>query len=241
MEFHRTMNRDANLKARAFFEEAIALDPEYLSAYPLLANTYLRELLLGPGTDKKKIWGTSMELANKAMSIDESYFGIYTTHSLLFSMARRYDEAIAAAEHAISLDPNNPELYSIHGFALMYAARWDEAIELFEKVLRLDPFPSAFTHLWAGAAYRGAGRYDEAIQACNASVEQQEDFFFGYVCLASVYSLAGRDEEARAAAAEVLRINPGFSVKTLAASLPYKDQEFMAKMAGALRKAGLPE
>jgi len=49
----------------------------------------------------------------------------------------------------------------------------------------------------------------------------------------------GRDKEARAEAAEVLRINPKFSVDSWAKENPYKDQSQKDKMVNALRKAGL--
>ena len=49
----------------------------------------------------------------------------------------------------------------------------------------------------------------------------------------------GREKDARAEAAEVLRINPKFSVDYFAKALPYKDQEVPSKIVDALRKAGL--
>ena len=51
--------------------------------------------------------------------------------------------------------------------------------------------------------------------------------------------MMGREKDARAEAAEVLRINPKFSLASLAKMLPYKDQSETDKVADALRKAGL--
>jgi hypothetical protein len=51
--------------------------------------------------------------------------------------------------------------------------------------------------------------------------------------------MMGREKEARAEAAEVLRINPKFSVDSYAKRLPYKDQSEIDKFINALRKAGL--
>jgi len=66
-----------------------------------------------------------------------------------------------------------------------------------------------------------------------------------YACSAArsynllVPSMMGRKNEARAEAAEVLRINPRFSVDSFAKARPYKDQSEADKVANALRKAGL--
>ncbi len=54
-----------------------------------------------------------------------------------------------------------------------------------------------------------------------------------------VYSLSGRDEEARAEAAEVLRIQPKFTLEKLEKKLTYKREEDREKFLDALRKAGL--
>jgi hypothetical protein len=51
--------------------------------------------------------------------------------------------------------------------------------------------------------------------------------------------MMGREKEARAEAAEVLRINPKFSVEYLAKIRAYKDQSQNDKIADALHKAGL--
>jgi len=51
--------------------------------------------------------------------------------------------------------------------------------------------------------------------------------------------MLGKEKEARAEVAEVLRINPKFSVEYLAKILPYKDRSESDKIVNALRKAGL--
>ena len=47
------------------------------------------------------------------------------------------------------------------------------------------------------------------------------------------------EREASARAAEVVRINPKFSVDSYAKTLPYKNQSETDKLINALRKAGL--
>jgi hypothetical protein len=49
----------------------------------------------------------------------------------------------------------------------------------------------------------------------------------------------GREKEAYAEAAEVLRINPKFSVYNFVKALPYKDQSVIDKIIDTSRKAGL--
>ena len=51
--------------------------------------------------------------------------------------------------------------------------------------------------------------------------------------------MMGRESEARAEAAEVLKLNPKFSVDSFSKTLSYKDQSVTDHFVDALRKAGL--
>ena len=56
--------------------------------------------------------------------------------------------------------------------------------------------------------------------------------------LALVYSELGREEEARAEAAEVLRLNLSFSLEGMRQRLPFKDPAEVERVLADLRKAG---
>jgi len=60
-----------------------------------------------------------------------------------------------------------------------------------------------------------------------------------HLMLAGAYGIMGHEEEARAEAAEVLRIDPSFSVEAFARRLAYKDQKARDDYVSSLRKAGL--
>ena len=66
------------------------------------------------------------------------------------------------------------------------------------------------------------GQYEEAIKWCEKAVRQEPDSLFARLMMTVVYSLSGRDEKARAEAAEVLRIQPKFSLKGFEKRLTYK-------------------
>jgi len=89
-----------------------------------------------------------------------------------------------------------------------------------------------------GGAYRMLGQYEESV-ATNKKVFH----FFGpdhlpaHVGLVLTYTEMGRPEEVRAEVAEVLRIDPNFSVERW--PKPFKSQARRDQMAATLRKAGL--
>jgi hypothetical protein len=60
--------------------------------------------------------------------------------------------------------------------------------------------------------------------------------------LSICYGLLGREQESRAAAAELINLNPNFTIKFHMKSMSvYKNQELVKQEADALRKAGIPE
>jgi adenylate cyclase len=59
--------------------------------------------------------------------------------------------------------------------------------------------------------------------------------------LAAAYAQAGQLEEARKEAAEVLRINPGFTIQSYKRIVVFKDPKDTEHRLDGLRKAGLPE
>ena len=60
-----------------------------------------------------------------------------------------------------------------------------------------------------------------------------------HITLVTLYIYAGREDEARAAAAEILRINPNFSLVKYAEQMPWKEGPRKDRMIKALHQAGL--
>jgi len=94
-----------------------------------------------------------------------------------------------------------------------------------------------FTNL--SSAYSAAGRYEEAIEMAKRGIERTPGNMVSYICLTRALSMAGRYDEARAAAVEVLKINPKFSLERYAKILPLRDQSYVDRTIAALHKAGL--
>jgi Tfp pilus assembly protein PilF len=83
------------------------------------------------------------------------------------------------------------------------------------------------------------GDCKEAIAACDKGLKRQPDHLVSRVIMAAVYGACGREAEARKEAAEVLRINPKFTVESYTRNLPYKNPSDRDRTAQGLRKAGL--
>jgi tetratricopeptide (TPR) repeat protein len=106
---------------------------------------------------------------------------------------------------------------------------------------RLQPeLRAADGHLaGVGTAYAVAGRYAEAQASLQRYLSRYPNTLHIHLMLAVVYSELGQAAEARAEAAEVLRINPKFSLEVHKQRMPIKDPAVLERHIAALRKAGL--
>ena len=120
--------------------------------------------------------------------------------------------------------------------SLTFAGRPEEAIPLFQKAIRLNPLRSSVLHREFGRTLRDSGRFEEAVSEFKKRIQLQPDDINAHAHLAITYSVMGREKEASAEGAEVLRRNPNFS---WAGYNAYKDQSQNDKIVNALRKAGL--
>jgi adenylate cyclase len=231
-------NRDDNAIARQLFEEAIVSDPEFISAYVDLAWTHLADIHLGASKSPKESLGRAAQLAQRAISLDEtSPFALSLLGSIL-AVKRQFEEAIAQGKKAASLSPNHSIVIALLGRSLAYAGRYEEALARFEKAIRLDPIPLNWYINYVGHCYLYMGRYEEALEEFKKVLNRNPNDLTARIRLVAAYSLLGRKEDASAEAAELLRRNPEFSIEKIA-KWPYKNKADLDFMMIALRKAGL--
>jgi adenylate cyclase len=242
LQAHELINRfniESIALGKQLAEEAITLDPEYASAYFALGKTHVLDAWLGSSKSPKASIAKAMELVQKAIVLDDTYAEAHALLGYLFSMTRQHDKAVALGEKAVTLNPNSAESHMRYGKILTFAGRYEESIPELKKAIRLNPIPPNLYLYSLGISYCWTGQYEEAITWCEKAVSREPNSFFARLFMASTYSFAGRDEEARTEAAEALRINPKFSLKKWEKRVTYKNKEDAERGIRALRKAGL--
>jgi adenylate cyclase len=233
------MDKQGSMKAQQLAKEAIALDPNYAYPYSILSTTHLLDLWFDFSESPKESMRLAVEAAQKALALDPSDPRTHVGWANLYVMQREYDKAIASAEQAIALNPGGARhLYAL-AIAMFYSCRFNEAITLHEQAMRLDPFPSSMYFRNLGGAYRSVGRYEEAEKQLKKALELSPNDIFTHLSLAVTYVKLGRNEEAKAEAAEVLRVHPKFSLDYYAKVNPLRCQSVLDDHIACLRKAGL--
>jgi adenylate cyclase len=234
--------KEANGQARQMFEKAIELDPQYAAAYAWLGWIYYQGFFFRWDNDPVQSLERAFELAQRAVVLDDSLPFAHLVLGSVYLFQRQHAHAIAEIERAITLNPSNAANYLGLGTTLVFAGQPEEGIRLIEQGLRLDPrYPVRYLQnlTWA---YRSAGQCEKAIAPLKQVLSITPAFIPSRVNLAVCYIELGREEEARAEAAEVLRLNPSFSVKDAwrKENQPFKDPTpILERLYAAARKAGL--
>jgi len=230
---------EGNIRAKQLAEEAISLDPNYASAYRALGMATVIDIWLGLSKNPQESLKKSIELYKKSIALDDSLAGGHAGLGYALMMARKYDEAIAHAERGLELEPNSADIVYVYANVLLYLGRQEESLSFFQSAIRLNPKPPNTYSRHYAVALRDIGRYEEAIAQLKKAIEREPRDIMSYIVLTSTYSMAGREKEAQAAAAEVLKINPRFSLEQFAKIHPYKDPATKERYIDSLRKAGL--
>ncbi len=240
-EYFYRLTKDDNVRARRMAEQAIALDPGFVWPYVRLGYTHLMDARFGWGKSRKHSIARAEELAQNALALDDSIPMARSLLGYVYFLKRQYKNAITEQERAIALNPNSDRGYYLRGLVQFFAGRPEKTIESIKKAIRLNPVASSFHLQILGAAYASTGRYEEAIAALKKALRRAHNRLFPHLGLAITYSLAGREEEARAAVAEILRLDPKFSLERVSRILSFKNQSDTDRFVDTLRKAGLPE
>jgi adenylate cyclase len=237
--YYERWNIEDNNLARRMIEEAIAMCPENPMTYFNLGWVYHHDYMLGNTKSPRETIEKGIELAQKALAMDDSIADAHGLLCALYLTKREYDKAIAEGERAVALNPGGTSVLVSYAASLAVAGRPEEAIPLFQKAIRLNPFGPSYLYREFGEALRDTGRFEEAVSAYKKAIQLAPDNISAHIHLTTTYIWMGREKEARAEAAEVLRINPKFSVDSHAMMLSFKDQSKNDRVVAALRKAGL--
>jgi adenylate cyclase len=225
--------------AKQLAEEAITLDPNYACAYYILSRAYMMDVWYSSSKSPKQSLAKAIELVRKAIALDNSLAEAYGLLAYLYTMTGQQVKAVTQAEKAVALNPNSADLHYRLGKVLIFVRRWEESISEYKKAIRLNPIPPNYYFWSLGWAYAWAGQYEEGITWGEKAVRQQPDDIFARIMMATVYSFSGKEEEAQAEAAEVMRIDPNFSLEKYAKIVTYKYKDDKERAIEALRKAGL--
>src|SRR5207248_8702440 len=170
-------------KSIDYFQQAIAVDPNYALAYAGVADAYVWLPGYTAGTPRD-CYPKAKAAATKALQLDDTLAEAHTTLALAIWL---YDfdsaQAIREFQRAIELNPNYAIAHQQYGNNTLAAlGRFDDAIVEGKRAVELDPL-SLVINTDAGTNYYYARRYDEAIAQLHKTLEMDPGFYIAHVVL----------------------------------------------------------
>ena len=241
------ISKENNAKAMELFEKAVELDPNYVWAWVRLAWTHSMAAEPGWSQNPSEHFKMLLEISKKVLAMDESDSDVHALSGLAYLWQGEFEKAIIEGEKALVFGPTNAQAHVLLSCSMNAVGRFDDVIRLVKKAMRLHPYYPAYYLQWLGGAYRMAGHYEDALTVYNQLLDRSLKGEFpvvnAHLFLADLYAEIGKEDEARTHAAEVLKIEPEFSLKRIKeiSTYGYTDPALRERRLKALRKAGIPD
>jgi TolB-like protein/tetratricopeptide (TPR) repeat protein len=255
-ERYRQGTPDDLVKAKSFFEQAVALDPNYSQAFSAIAavdwsiniNGWARAIGIYPFQARNR----SRKSLEKAMENPSALsYQISAESSTIFY--RKPDKALEEAELAIASHANDPAGHLAMAAALLEAGSPVEAAKSVRTAMRLDPdYPAYYLNRLAQAQYQ-MGAFQDAVDTLETSAKRNPNDDWTFVYLVAAYGQLGNKEKAQEALekANALRAKVGWGALAVEHGMePEQDSWFtrylfrwfgdLKAVRDGLRKAGVP-
>ncbi len=234
----------ASTEAVQLASEAVRLDPDFAFANALASWCHVWQVANGWSLSPAQARAEGLRLAQCALSLDGDDPGVLTiVGAAEMMLAHNLEAASVHIGKALVLDPNSAWAWLRSGYLHVYRGDAETALEHFSRAERLSPFdPLNFNrYIGIALAHFVAERYQEASEWAEKSLLERPDVPWAYRVLAVAQEYIGNNARARWGLEKMCQDNPGLSVSSVMATLPFAPSEVYSRFADGLRRVGLPE
>lgn len=199
-----------NERAIELFQQAMDLDPDYAlaRAYRGFADV----VAFGYSATPPELLRRAREMAQQAVQMDEQDARCHWLLGLAVGYCGDLKEEELHYRRALALNPNDANVLCTLGLVIAELGRIDEGIDLVREAMRRNPYHPDWYWTDLAIIFYVAHRYEDALEAYKQKSNQGH---WSQARIAACYAKLGRMDEARATAAEVLRLKPDFTISSL--------------------------
>jgi adenylate cyclase len=241
-DLHGRTTAADTLAAREILDRAIAMDPDYASAYAWQAYTVQRGFTFDWGEPRgRAALDLALRLANRAVTLEpDSSLGLMRL-AFVLSLLGRSEEALETGRSAVLANPCDFGGRASYGEILSHAGEHEAGVAELRLAIGLNPFHPPFWRAVLGRALLLAGHSEDALAELRRCAALAPDYRPCHTSLVVAYVESGRLEEARAALREYLRLRPSWTLSTYNGVWGFRREADTVRFLTALRTAGMPE
>ena len=237
-------DRSGFLQAQAYLDELISRAPNYSVLHAWLAKWFVLASHQG-WTSAEDARRNAVSSAARALDTDPKCAFSLAVDGMVHSDDPK-DEAVVTDrfEQSVQLDPNNALAWLLYSRQHMFSGNGDLAVAYADRACMLSPFDphQYFFDLLRACAKSVCGEYEDALELADSSLKANGRHISTHRVKTIALAMMERDAEARVAADELLRWEPGLTIKSYLENHPAGgDRTMTQQWAGALRRAGVPE
>jgi DNA-binding SARP family transcriptional activator len=225
------------------FAAAIKMDPQYAAAYAWLGYWHALRIGQGWSTDPKDDAAKSDKFVQAAVECDSTdSLSLALYGHLRAYLHKDFKVGFERLERALIINPNSAPAWLWTGAAHAWMGEAGPAIEKAERAMSLSPYdPLMYAYCGiAGMAYLMDRQFDRAIEFALRSMQENRTYTHAYRLLTIALNLAGRREQAGAAAQQLLQLEPSLTVERFRERYPGSAYPNCLMLCQALEQAGIP-
>jgi tetratricopeptide (TPR) repeat protein len=182
-------------KAIRYFQQALALDPQYAQAQMGIAGIYQAIAFYG-FIPPRESWEKSRAAAALALEMDSNLAGTHLEFATLyFYFDWDWPKAEEEFQRTLSLNSNHAGAHHFYAWFLVGMGRTEEALTSIKRALELDPLLLS-AHLTASDVFYYSHQYDQAVAQLRELLDLSPDDAFARSRLGWSYLQKGMFTEA---------------------------------------------
>ncbi len=227
--------------ARDMFERVIEMDPDFAGGYAGF-SFMLSFGAIWSHEDQSEIIDLAFKMAQRAISVDETFGWSYTALAMALLHQQQYEEAVAAARQAVDRQPNDADAHAFLGLIQGLASHYGDGISSINQAIRLNPQFVYGPYLnQLGQTHMLAGDYGAAAETYEHNVRRQGPIGPPALCWgAAAYAGLGRHDEAAKLTGRLRAEFPKFSMAKWNYIPLIHDAGTRERVVGLMRAAGVP-
>jgi class 3 adenylate cyclase/TolB-like protein/Tfp pilus assembly protein PilF len=239
---HRTVPADF-ARARELLEHLGERNGRHPVAQAWLAKWHVLRVQQGWSDNIKLDAAEALDRTRRALDADpECTLAMAVGGFVHCNLRRDFDAAGRLYQEALRLNPNESLAWLFTGTLHAFKGEGEAAMLAADKALRLSPLDPTryFYDSLVAAAAVSAGLHERAIGHARRSLQLNRTHTSTYRTLAIAQSMSGKMDDARLTIAELLRLEPGYTVRSFMERAPGAAFPIGKRFAQALKEAGLP-
>ncbi len=237
--YETELTQEAFGKALVSLERAIEIDPDYGLAWAMLGHLHADNYALGFCKIETPL-EKALTFAQKGVALAPENQFAWDALTLVYFHRGDKELFLQHVEKTIALNPNSPYIVGVAGWHMALWGEWNRGLSLLKKGMKLNPYHPTWFHLAPYMGYYRRGLYENAF--AEALKFNYPELFWDPVMRAAALGQMGRENEARAAVDDLLKLEPDFVTQGRSMINHYvKVDDLIDIVIEGLKKAGLAD